>query len=123
MDVCLSLAATAFVLARLPQPLTLSWRHSVEGTVIEEDYAVDSRSLRLEEIRVRGPAAGIEPPEEARFRDGVWRYRPALPPLAQVHFANAQPGYVICAGGRCMQLDALAGTRRMPFALAACGDD
>ncbi len=74
MSLCISgaetlrLAVTAF---------TLAWTHSVEHVRWEEDWRVTPAGLQVVEARVRGSGAGMEPPPDARLRDGWWVYVPA----------------------------------------------
>ncbi|MBW7902376.1 MAG: DUF1850 domain-containing protein [Rhodocyclaceae bacterium] len=90
---------------------TLAWTHSIEKIRWEEDWRAvetgDGGVLVLEEARVRGHGAGMEPPAGAVLDRGVWRYRPALPPQAAVRLAHspyAAP-YVLCAAGECRSLE------------------
>ena len=63
-----SLAATLF---------TLQWTHSVERIAWQEDWRIDGDALVLVEARIRGSGAGMDPPDGAVLRDGVWHYRVA----------------------------------------------
>ncbi len=95
MDICLGVAATALVLARMPGPVTLTWQHSVERITVVERYRAHQGLLVLDEVRVQGPAAGIEPPPEAQFRDGAWRYRPGIAPMERVLIARSNLDVVL----------------------------
>ena len=84
--ICLIVAGV--VRASLPGPeFTLEWAHSVEKTRWEETYRIDGDRLLLEEARVEGSGAGMEPPLGAQLRDGRWTWH-----------------YTLCAGGRCAEL-------------------
>lgn len=96
---------------------TLGWTHSVEKTGWEEDWRVVDDGLVLVEARIAGSGAGMEPPQGAVLRDGVWHYAPP----ARVHRAvalavspYAQP-YRFCVDGRCRPLAEVAGITS-PFA-------
>ena len=87
---------------------TLGWTHSVEKTSWEEDWQVVDGGLALVEARIQGSGAGMEPPEGAVLRDGVWHYAPA--PRARLHASLSlavspytQP-YRFCIDGRCRTL-------------------
>lgn len=84
---------------------TLGWTHSIEKILWEEDWRVTPSALVLEEGRVRGSGAGMEPPPGARFEDGVWHYRAdrRLPRLTLTHSPWAQ-GYRLCLAGACRPL-------------------
>ncbi|MEW5889916.1 MAG: DUF1850 domain-containing protein [Pseudomonadota bacterium] len=102
--VCLAAGAATVFLA--VNGFTLAWQHSIEKIRWEEDYRVARGRLELVEARVHGSGAGMEPPAGARLDNGVWRYRPALAPLARLlltHSPYAQ-GYELCLEGRCAPL-------------------
>lgn len=75
MSLCLATAAVALPLAL--QAFTLAWTHSVEKTEWRETWRVEGRELVLDEGRVRGSGAGMDPPEGAVLQDGWWVYRTA----------------------------------------------
>ena len=88
---------------------TLAWTHSIEKIRWEEDYRIVDGRLVLEEARIRGTGAGMEPPANARFKNGVWRYRPELPPLDRLTLTQSPYtlGYEICHDGACRPLAAI----------------
>lgn len=84
LGICLSLQGA-------PQPLvvfipgdrfTLAWTHSIELQRWEEDYEVrpgpqpGTAFLHALAARVRGSAAGMEPPPDARLVNGWYQYTP-----------------------------------------------
>ena len=81
---------------------TLAWTHSIEKIRWEEDYRIVDGALRLEEARIRGTGAGMEPPPGAVLRDGVWHYRPALPALKELDLARSgyTADYELCLESR-----------------------
>jgi hypothetical protein len=106
----LCIAAGGAVTALALSAFTLSWTHSIEKIRWEEDYVVEGQALRLVEARVRGHGAGMEPPEGSWLAQGVWHYRPALPPLPALRLANSRftAGYEFCKQGHCRPLAAVA---------------
>lgn len=105
--ICLAAGAIA---ASLPlSAFTLAWTHSIEKIRWEEDYRVVDSRLALVEARIKGSGAGMEPPADARFENGVWHYRPQLPPLERLRLTHSPytAGYQICSGGRCQPLTAI----------------
>lgn len=94
-----------------PGRVTLAWTHSIERVRWEEDYeAVPSTAgprLHLREARVKGSAAGMEPPPDARYRDGWYRYRPSGPGIERLDLlATTHTGpYELCTNGRCRTLE------------------
>ncbi|WP_222105091.1 DUF1850 domain-containing protein [Denitromonas halophila] len=84
---------------------TLTWMHSIEKTRWEEDWRLDAGQMVLDEARVLGSGAGMEPAPGARLVDGVWHYRVARrePALALTH-SPFTAGYTLCATGRCQAL-------------------
>ncbi len=121
MPLCLSAGAVAAVLA--VESFTLAWTHSIEKTRWEEDWRIASGRLHLVEARIRGSGAGMEPPADAVLENGVWRYRPALAPLARLRLANSDftAGHELCLAERCRPLATLlGGADNEPVELHAC---
>jgi hypothetical protein len=104
VGICLAAGALA---ATLPlSSFTLAWTHSIEKIRWEEDYRVVGTRLVLEEARIKGSGAGMEPPAGARLVNGVWHYKPELPPLEKLRLTHSPytAGYEICAEGACQPL-------------------
>lgn len=70
MAICLSVGAVIISIAA--QQFTLSWTHSVERILWQEDWRVRGQKLTLVEARIRGTGAGIDIPEGAVLVNGVW---------------------------------------------------
>lgn len=121
--ICIAVAASAIVLARFPDAVTLAWQHTVEKTRWEETYRREGGHLLLVEARVAGTGAGMDIPDDARLDNGMWRYRPQLPPLNEVVITNSMlpNGYEICATAGCVRLRDLIGEEQRPLRLSACG--
>ena len=111
---CLSAGTLAATLAA--SQFTLAWTHSIERIRWEEDWRVESAALVVVEARIRGSGAGMEIPEGAVLKNGVWHYRPALPPqgnsaIAELRLAELRlthsphaAGYELCIDGDCRPL-------------------
>jgi hypothetical protein len=104
MAVCV--AAGGLVVMLATESFTLAWMHSIEKIRWEEDYRVVGTQLVLTEARVRGSGAGMEPPADATFADGVWHYDPHLQPLDELRLTQSiyTSGYELCRQGRCAPL-------------------
>lgn len=104
---CLAAGAASVHLALAS--FTLSWTHSVEKILWEEDWRVAGQGLVLEESRVRGSGAGMDPPEGAVLEAGSWHYRPDLPPLPELILARsgATADWRLCIKGTCTPLGEL----------------
>ena len=102
--------------------ITLAWTHSVEKIVWEEDWRSGPAGLELVEARVRGSGAGMEPPPEARFANGVWAWSPNLPPQAQVVMrrSGATADWRICVSGQCRPMDAYVPAEADPIVMKVC---
>lgn len=100
--------AAGLLLAHCGREATLSWRHSIEKVVWEEEYRLEDGGLRLVEARVRGSGAGMEPPEGAVLDDGSWHYTPKLPTLPEVQLRHSPytAPYTLCCDGHCQPLAA-----------------
>lgn len=120
MSLCL--AAGAFVVALGSSELTLSWRHSVQKTLWEEVWRETSSGLVIEEARIEGSGAGMDPPDGALLRDGFWRWRPKLPPQQEVVMrrSGATADWRVCIAGRCKAMSELVPYEADPIALTVC---
>ncbi len=102
----LCLAAGAVAASLAIDSFTLTWIHSIEKIRWEEDWRIEAGALVLTEARIRGTGAGMEPPPGAVLKNGVWHYRPQLPPQAVLrlsHSAHAG-GYTLCTATLCAPL-------------------
>ena len=102
----LCVAAGGLVVTLAMESFTLAWTHSIEKIRWEEDYQIAGSRLVLTEARVRGSGAGMEPPADSRFADGVWHYDPHLPPLNELRLTQSSytSGYELCERDRCAPL-------------------
>lgn len=109
-SLCVAVFAGGLLEVLATDQVTLTWRHSVEGSRWEEDYLATGDGLELVSARIRGTGAGMEPPASALFVDGWWRYRPDLPPLEHVELANSEyvAGYSLCRASDCRPLASIA---------------
>lgn len=101
---------------------TLSWTHSVEKTGWQERWAVRDGGLVIEQARVQGSGAGMEPGEGA-VRDGswwVWRPEPSVvPELLLAASGDTISGWRVCRDGgqACLDLGRQASD---PVRIAPC---
>lgn len=104
MSLCLAAGAVSAVLAA--NSFTLAWMHSIEKIRWEEDWRIAGHELVITEARIRGSGAGMEPPPDAVLKDGVWHYRPDLPPQQALRLTHSPytSGYELCIEGRCRPL-------------------
>jgi methylated-DNA-[protein]-cysteine S-methyltransferase len=119
----LCIAAGALVATLAVESFTLAWTHSIEKIRWEEDWRLSAGRLHLDEARIRGSGAGMEPPADAVLENGVWRYRPAIAPIERLRLAHSTfaMGYELCTEGRCRPLAELAGrAENEPVELFAC---
>lgn len=103
----LCLVVAAVTLATVPATdFTLAWTHSVEKLRWEEDYRVVDGALVPVSARVRGSGAGMEPPDDAVLRHGVWHYRPRTGTLPELHLTVSPftSDYELCWSGQCVAL-------------------
>jgi hypothetical protein len=105
--------AAGLLAATLPlSTFTLAWTHSIEKIRWEEDYRIVGTHLVLDEARIRGSGAGMEPPADTRLDEhGVWHYRPQLAPLERLRLSHSPyaGSYEICSAHACRPLDAILG--------------
>lgn len=113
LGICLALAATAQTATPVftqAERFTLAWTHSIEKVRWEEDYLVEkpgpSPTLRALTARVRGSAAGMEPPEDAVLRNGWYEYQPKTwsPQGLRLTRSVYTADYEWCVNGICQPL-------------------
>lgn len=122
MSLCLAAGAISAVLAI--ETFTLSWTHSIEKIRWEEDWRIAGSELVVDEARIRGTGAGMEPPAGAVLKNGIWHYRPQLPPQAVLRLSHSPHagGYTLCTSTVCKPLaDHLSGMgTNADIELSAC---
>lgn len=102
MGICLVSGASLQLIAA--SAFTLSWTHSVERVEWQEDWRLTGDRLAIVEARIKGSGAGMEPPDDARLRDGWWTYRPRVePPEIRLANSGGRAGHWrICGDDRCI---------------------
>jgi hypothetical protein len=97
----------AFVAGEL---FTLAWTHSIEKTRWEEDYRVTTTPsgpvLEAVQSRIKGSAAGMEPPPDARLVNGWYTYTPSVRVLTELRLSRSEfaADHELCAQGVCQPL-------------------
>src|SRR4051794_24158547 len=103
---------------------TLAWTHSVEKIAWEEDWRGLPDGLGLLEGGGQGSGAGMDPAPDATFSGGVWRWKPAVPPLAEVVLrrSGAIADWRLCTSGSCRSMGELVDMKADPVILRPCAD-
>lgn len=116
VGVCLALLGAAGASADLGagkpvfipvQQFTLAWIHTIEKVRWEEDYAVeaveDDAVLKAVAARVRGSAAGMEPPPDAQLKNGWYEYKPQIsqPEVLRLTRSAFAADYEFCSNDSC----------------------
>jgi hypothetical protein len=92
------------------QQFTLAWVHTIEKVRWEEDYAVelvaDAAVLNATAARVRGSAAGMEPPPDAQLKNGWYVYQPQISQPAELRLTRSgfAADYEFCSAGLCQPM-------------------
>jgi len=129
---CLALAASpAQDIVFIPTDgFTLAWTHSIEKTRWEEDYIIkppDSPGgkprLVLTEARIKGSAAGMEPPPGSVLRDGWFVYQPEQPSDEPIVLTRSRfvGDYDWCVQDKCQPMESILPTDGLTTLLSACG--
>lgn len=119
----LCLVAGAAVAPLMTDLLTLAWTHSVEKVLWEEVWRETPGGLRLEESRVRGSGAGMDPGPDARLTVGAWTWAPAVPLLKEVVLrrSGATADWRVCIAGSCRPMGDYVASDADPVVLRPCG--
>ena len=90
---------------------TLAWTHSVEKVEWQEDWRITAHGLELEQARVKGSGAGMEPPPEALLVDGWFQWQPKRAAMPEVVLGNsgAAGEWRLCSEGNCLTLSEIFG--------------
>ncbi|NCP41478.1 MAG: DUF1850 domain-containing protein [Rhodoferax sp.] len=117
LGVCLSLAGAPNsppVFVPVTQ-FTLAWTHSIEKVRWEEDYRVEldpqSRQpvLHATVARIKGSAAGMEPPPDAVLKNGWYHYTPTQTLVPELRLTRSEftKDYDWCVDGHCQPMSTL----------------
>jgi len=82
----LCIATAVLALSLQVDEFDLRWTHSVEKIEWREHWQVQGDHLLLAGAAVRGSGAGMEPADDAVFRDGWWTWSPRQP-VPELHLA------------------------------------
>ena len=119
LGICLVLAASVKAdPAAVPvfvagSSVTLAWTHSIEKVRWEEDYevnvdpgAANTLLLHAVQARVRGSAAGMEPPDDAVLKNGWYTYTPPLTHTRALRLTRSEftADYELCHASVCRPL-------------------
>lgn len=121
MSLCI--AASGTIIALAANAFSLSWTHSVEKTLWEEQWIVTDGRLKVIEGTVQGSGAGIYLPENARRTERGWTYTPALAPLETLTLAASgmtPSPWTLCTEAGCLELGAEAGDTATLWAATQC---
>lgn len=110
---------------------TLAWQHSIEKVRWEENYSVLAPAgapavLQVGRARIKGSAAGMEPPADARLEKGWYVYQPADKVLSQLVLTRSgfTPDYELCIDDQpCQSMDAYLPSDGGQTRLWVCAQD
>lgn len=101
----LCVAAAGLAVHIAASSFTLSWTHTVEKTLWEEEWRIEEGGLVLARARVKGSGAGMEPPAAARLEHGFYVWEPDERRASIVLRNDPHAGdWTLCAGGGCAAL-------------------
>ena len=130
VGICLQLAGAPNAVPRYvpTQDFTLAWQHSIEKVRWEEDYHVrpaasaTAAELVLVEARVKGSAAGMEPPDDAYLKDGWYHYTPTSTPIKELRLTRSgyTADYDLCIDQQCQSVEHYLATDGGITLLQAC---
>ncbi|MFB9887718.1 DUF1850 domain-containing protein [Balneatrix alpica] len=85
--------------------MELHWQHSVEKVEWQERYQLQPQGLILQQSRIQGSGAGMEPGPEAVWQDGWWvsQWQRPVGRLTLPDSAFTEP-MQLCVDGQCQPL-------------------
>lgn len=109
-------------MVRLAAAFTLAWTHSVQKSEWQEDWRATPAGLVLQEVRVQGSGAGMEPPEGAVRVGAFFVAHPQLAPQRSVMLrrSGATADWQVCMDERCRPMGELIAADADPVELAVC---
>lgn len=109
-------------MVRLAAVITLAWTHSVQKSAWQEDWRATPAGLVLDEVRVQGSGAGMEPPEGAMLKGGFYIAHPGLAPQQEVILrrSGATADWQVCVVGTCRPMSALLPPDADPVRFTTC---
>ncbi|MFN5715897.1 MAG: DUF1850 domain-containing protein, partial [Bradyrhizobium sp.] len=77
----------------------------------QEDWLATPAGLTLQQARIKGSGAGMEPPPEAKLIGGWLQWSPPPVPRAEIVLGNsgAAGEWHLCHAGRCQTLSEIFG--------------
>jgi hypothetical protein len=137
LGICLALAASAPT-GPAPVPVfvpgervTLAWTHSIEKVRWEEDYVVGVNPdaggppvLHAVKARVRGSAAGMEPPDDAVLTSGWYEYTPPIATSTELRLTRSEftADYELCHASGCQTMSHWLRSDQGITLMTACTD-
>lgn len=90
---------------------SLRWVHSIEKVEWREEWRVHADGLQVVEARVKGSGAGMEPADDAVWRDGwyVWTPPPQRLPRLILARSDVVADHQLCIKDDCRPLSAYIG--------------
>lgn len=131
LGVCLTLASALHAVpVFVPvQRFTLAWMHSIEKVRWEEDYAVAPSPaagqppvLLALQARIKGSAAGMDPPDDAVLRHGWYEYTPRQTIVPELLLTRSEftADYDWCMDGHCQNMSNLIASDRGTTRVMPC---
>lgn len=110
------------VAIKLAASFTLAWTHSVERIEWQEDWRATPAGLVLEEVRVQGSGAGMEPPDDAVRVGDFYVAHPKLGPQREILLrrSGATADWRVCMDGSCRPMGDLLPQDADPVTLTTC---
>ncbi|GGE53339.1 hypothetical protein GCM10007276_32970 [Agaricicola taiwanensis] len=103
---------------------TLTWMHTIEKIPWEEDWHLSGKELVVDEVRIKGTGAGMEPAPDARLEDGFYRWTPKDNTRTEIILRRSDAPNVgdwnFCTEGQCRTLGTIVPETADPVRLYPC---
>lgn len=128
LGVCLALASTPNTQVFLPvTDFVLAWEHSIEKVRWEETYSITIDQHNKPQLvagiaKIKGSAAGMEPPADAILKNGWYEYQPDMYPSVPLQLTRSgfTADYQFCIENKCQEMEGILATDRAITLLYPC---
>jgi hypothetical protein len=103
---------------------TLTWMHTIEKIPWQEDWHIAGHQLVMDEVRLKGSGAGMDPAPEARLENGFYRWTPAQNTRDRILLRRSDAANIgdwnFCTDGQCRKIGEIVPATADPVTIYPC---